>query len=160
LHDIIVAGYNGEVWDFQEKPDIPSPIPFDPAHAYASTGNYVFDADVLVGCLTEVAQHGEADLGRALLPQLVHTRLAFAYDFSSNGMPGTPPNEELYWRNIEIMQAYFDATRDVEGAAPRFRLHNVRWPILAQQGRSVPETQTAWLSRLDMLQPANTLVYH
>ncbi len=47
---IMSTGPAGDLREFREKPEVPSPIPTDPAHAYASMGNYLFDPRVLAGC--------------------------------------------------------------------------------------------------------------
>ncbi len=163
LYDVVVAGYNGEVWNFQERPDIPTPIPFDPARAFASMGNYLVNAGVLVDGMKQVVQGGEADLGRGLVPQLLRTHQVCAYDFACNRVPGAPSDDEPYWRSIGTLQAYLDASQDIEGPAPRLRLHNSHWPILPLHGKTSPNGGTsgsAWLSKIDMLQLEHMLVYH
>lgn len=45
---VIAAGADGRIEAFEEKPANPSPMASDPSSAYASMGNYVFDAGVLV----------------------------------------------------------------------------------------------------------------
>jgi dTDP-glucose pyrophosphorylase len=59
----------GRVREFQEKPANPPPMPSDPTRAYASMGNYLFDAKVLVKALKEANERGEHDFGQNVLPQ-------------------------------------------------------------------------------------------
>ena len=127
---IMAAGPDGELRDFQEKPDRPVPIPTDPACAYASMGNYLFNPRVLLELLDHANRRGETDFGRHILPRLPHSHRVFAYDFAGNKVPGVQPQEERgYWRDIGTLDAYRAAQRDVLGPLPRFNLVNPKWPI-------------------------------
>ena len=128
--DIVEAGYQGEILDFQERPDIPVAIPFNPSRACASMGNYLFNAGVLVEELERAARFGETDFGSHLLPRLIHHYQVHAYDYSGNVVPGVLPHEEpAYWRDIGTLEDYVNAHRDILGSAPLFNLQNPRWPI-------------------------------
>ena len=39
--------------------------------------------------------------------------------------------ETAYWRDVGTLDAYFKATQDVLGAAPRFNLFNPQWPVFS-----------------------------
>jgi len=120
----------GRVREFQEKPAEPHPLPDDPARAYASTGNYVFNVDVLVTAVQEARERGEHDFGRHVLPRIVHTHRLYAYDFATNRVPGVRPYEEPgYWRDVGTLDAYYAASMDTLGLEPEFDLFNPRWPI-------------------------------
>lgn len=128
---VIAAGHNGEIWDFQEKPEAPIAIPSSPERAYASMGNYLFNTDVLVEVLEQGLRRGETDFGSHILPRLIHTHHVHAYDFSSNSVPGIQPHEEqAYWRDVGTLDAYESAHHDTIGSMPRFNLHNPHWPLL------------------------------
>ncbi|MDD2701460.1 MAG: sugar phosphate nucleotidyltransferase [Sideroxydans sp.] len=127
---VIETGYQGEIWDFQEKPDCPASIPSNPDFAYVSMGNYLFETNVLVEALEQAARCGETDFGSHLLPRLIHSHRVHAYDFSSNHVPGALPHEEQsYWRDVGTLDAYMEAHIDVTGENPRFNLHNPHWPL-------------------------------
>jgi glucose-1-phosphate adenylyltransferase len=127
---IMATNAAGELLEFQEKPAHPAPIPTDPAHAYASMGNYLFDPQVLVELLEEANRHGATDFGHHIMPFLPRCRRAWAYDFASNEVPGVRAYEERgYWRDIGTIEAYRAAQRDVLGPLPRFDLVNPDWPI-------------------------------
>jgi glucose-1-phosphate adenylyltransferase len=65
-----------------------------------------------------------------MLPSLMHTHDLYAYDFSSNRVPGTKAYEEpVYWRDVGTIDAYFDAHKDVLGMEPKFDAFNPQWPI-------------------------------
>jgi len=127
---IIAAQADGRVREFQEKPELPVPIPNRPSHAYASMGNYLFDPRVLASLLDEAARRGETDFGSHVLPRATATRRVFAYDFAGNRVPGILPHEEPnYWRDVGTIETYRAAQRDASGPKPKFSLVNERWPI-------------------------------
>jgi len=127
---IIEAGYRGEILDFQEKPETPVAIPFNPSHACASMGNYLFNTGVLVEELERAARFAETDFGAHLLPRLIPNYHVHAYDFSGNIVPGLLPHEEpAYWRDVGTLEDYVHAHRDILGSAPIFDLQNPLWPI-------------------------------
>jgi dTDP-glucose pyrophosphorylase len=66
---VIAADGEGRIEAFQEKPANPSPLPDDPNSAYASMGNYVFSAKVLIEALEAAQQAGETDFGGHVLPR-------------------------------------------------------------------------------------------
>ncbi|MCW5659978.1 MAG: NTP transferase domain-containing protein [Burkholderiaceae bacterium] len=127
---IIAAARDGRVEEFQEKPLRAAPMPADPSRAYASMGNYLFNARVLTTLLEEANQRADTDFGRHILPRLAGRRRVFAYDFASNTIPGLQPYEERgYWRDVGTLAAYQAAQRDVLDPRPRFSLENPEWPI-------------------------------
>ncbi|MGH8769905.1 MAG: glucose-1-phosphate adenylyltransferase [Burkholderiales bacterium] len=129
---IIAANGDGRIRGFLEKPEQPPPMPNDPTRAYASMGNYLFNADVLCETLNEAHDKGERDFGRHVLPRMLNTRRVYAYDFTHNEIPGVKPFEEpAYWRDVGTIDAYFDAHQDVIGLTPRFNVFNPRWPIFS-----------------------------
>ncbi len=135
---VITTGYQGEIRDFQEKPDSPATIPSNPDYSYASMGNYLFETNVLVEALEQAARCGETDFGNHILPRLIHSHRVHAYDFSSNHIPGALPHEEpAYWRDVGTLDAYMDAHLDIAGKTPRFNLRNPHWPI---RSISIPRT--------------------
>jgi glucose-1-phosphate adenylyltransferase len=134
----------GELREFQEKPEQPSPIPTDPSHAYASMGNYLFDPRVLAELLEEATRLGATDFGHHIMPLLPRGHRTWAYDFASNKIPGVHPYEERgYWRDIGTIEAYQAAQRDVLGTLPRFDLVNSEWPIRRASYRLRKTTQHA-----------------
>jgi glucose-1-phosphate adenylyltransferase len=117
---------------FLEKPADPPPLPGQPDRAYASMGNYVFDADVLVEALREDAANADSshDMGGDIIPMLVAARQAEVYNFLDNAVPGADPRDAGYWRDVGTIDSYFDAHMDLCAVQPVFSLYNDRWPIL------------------------------
>jgi glucose-1-phosphate adenylyltransferase len=127
---ILGTAPEGRVADFREKPHDAAPLPNDPARAYASMGNYLFDPDVLEETLHEARRAGDTDFGRDILPRLCKTRRVYAYDFAENRVPGVQESEEpAYWRDVGTLAALAAAQQDAMGSPPRFNLWNRRWPI-------------------------------
>jgi glucose-1-phosphate adenylyltransferase len=128
---VIAADSYGRIDAFQEKPASPTPLADDPASAFASMGNYVFSAQVLLEALQAAQQAGETDFGQHVLPRLLASgHRLFAYDFATNQIPGIKPYEsQVYWRDVGSIDAYFNAHKDVLGAEPVFDAFNPEWPI-------------------------------
>lgn len=127
---VIVADHENRITGFQEKPENPVPMPDDPVRAFVSMGNYIFKKDVLLDALSKAQRNKQHDFGAHVIPDLVDSRMVFAYDFASNDIPGAMPYEEKgYWRDVGIMSAFFDAHMDMLGSEPLFELDNNLWPI-------------------------------
>jgi glucose-1-phosphate adenylyltransferase len=129
---VLGCAASGRITSFLEKPADPPAMPGDPDRAYASMGNYVFDAQVLIDQVIACRERGETDFGRHVLPRMVETHPVYAYDFASNRVPGVRAHEEqAYWRDVGTIDAYYAANMDTLGAEPRLHLFNPRWPILS-----------------------------
>jgi glucose-1-phosphate adenylyltransferase len=127
---VIAVDAESRICDFQEKPDSPVAMPGDPEHAYASMGNYLFSAEVLLDALREAHQRGESDFGKHVLPRLLHSRRMYAYNFAANSVPGAKAYEEVgYWRDLGNIDSYYAAHQDVLGLRPRMDVFNPQWPI-------------------------------
>ena len=119
---------------FLEKPADPPSLPGRPDEAFASMGNYVFSADVLVDALKEDAADDASrhDIGGDIIPMLVGRGQAQVYDFLDNRVPGAEPRDAGYWRDVGTLDSYFEAHMDLCAVHPVFNLYNDRWPILTQ----------------------------
>lgn len=127
---VIAADRDGRVVNFEEKPAQPAPIPADPERAYCSMGNYLFNTDLLIASVLRARDEGRHDFGRHIIPSLTHSHKVFAYDFTTNTVPGIKRYEEqAYWRDVGTIDSYFAANQDVLGLEPRFNLFNPKWPI-------------------------------
>jgi glucose-1-phosphate adenylyltransferase len=127
---VVATSADGRVREFREKPQHAACLPDDPARAYASMGNYIFEPEVLEQSLHEGRRLGDTDFGRDILPRLCSNRRVYAYDFAENRIPGVQEYEEpAYWRDVGTLAALAAAQQDAMGNAPRFNLWNRRWPI-------------------------------
>ncbi|HLX45858.1 MAG TPA: glucose-1-phosphate adenylyltransferase [Bryobacteraceae bacterium] len=115
---------------FEKEPDAPT-MPGDPERVYASMGNYVFSTGLLLRELyADAAKESSShDFGRDILPSLVGRTEMFAYDFQTNRIPGDPPAQEPYWRDVGTIDAYYDANMDLRSVTPALNLYNRQWPL-------------------------------
>ena len=74
-------------------------------------------------------QASSHDFGRDILPGLVGRADMYAYDFQTNRIPGDPPSQEPYWRDVGTIDAYYDANMDLRSATPALNLYNRQWPL-------------------------------
>ena len=128
---VIATEGDGRIVRFEEKPRQPTALPDDPSRAYGSMGNYLFEPHALIELLEENARRGGSDFGFHILPNLPLGLRAFAYDFSSNRIPGLRPWEVRgYWRDVGTLPALRQATSEVSLPRAALELMNPRWPIL------------------------------
>jgi glucose-1-phosphate adenylyltransferase len=94
-------------------------------------GNYVFSTKILLEELSRDAKgEGAHDFGRNILPEMVARGLdVYAYDFTTNEIPGAHPDERGYWRDVGTIQSYWQANMDLVEIVPSFDLYNLRWPM-------------------------------
>jgi glucose-1-phosphate adenylyltransferase len=137
---IQTAGDGRSIEAFLEKPADPPAMPGQPDQAYASMGNYLFTADVLVDALRKDAADAESrhDMGGDIVPMLVGQRAAQVYNFLDNQVPGATERDAGYWRDVGTLDSYFDAHMDLCAVHPVFNLYNSRWPILTQASSDPP----------------------
>ena len=119
--------------EFLEKPADPPGLPDSPDEVFASMGNYVFTAEVLVDALERDAadQSSRHDMGGDIIPMLVDEGRAAVYDFKRNDVPGSTPRDRDYWRDVGTLDSYHEAHLDLVSALPVFNLYNDDWPIFS-----------------------------
>ena len=128
---VIETAPDGSIMGFHEKRSDAPTMPSDPTQVYASMGNYVFSTNLLVRELYADAQNPSSshDFGRDILPSLVGRAPMFAYDFQTNRIPGDPPMQLPYWRDVGTIDAYYDASMDLRAVTPALNLYNRQWPL-------------------------------
>ncbi len=128
---VIEAAADGAVVGFHEKNADAPAMPGDPERVYASMGNYIFSTNLLLRELYADAQDPNSthDFGRDILPSLVGRAGMFAYDFQTNRIPGDPPGQDPYWRDVGTIDAYYDASMDLRAVTPALNLYNRQWPL-------------------------------
>jgi len=126
---VISTDRNSRIIGFHEKPKNPIPMQGSDDRALVSMGNYVFNRSVLMEALL-CSVDNQHDFGKHVIPSFVSSGKMFAYDFSTNAVPGTKRYEERgYWRDVGTIEAYYWAHMDMLGKTPIFDLHNGQWPI-------------------------------
>ena len=129
MEDFVVKG-------FKEKPAF-----LGGKTVYASMGNYVFNADVLIEALEKMSPEITTyDFAKDIIPHLVDIGVKVsAYDFSNNRIPGLKKYEEsFYWRDLGTIKSYWEANIDLLGKRPRLQLDNSDWPIYASNLNTPP----------------------
>jgi glucose-1-phosphate adenylyltransferase len=118
---------------FLEKPREVEGLSDAPHQVFASMGNYIFTASVLVDAVkTDAADNASKhDMGGNIIPMLVDEGGAHVYDFSTNEVPGTTERDHAYWRDVGTLDAYYDSHLDLVSPHPIFNLYNMEWPILS-----------------------------
>ena len=131
---VLAAADGHSIEAFLEKSADPPGRPGRPGEVFASTGNYVFDCDVLVEALRKDAtdESSQHAIGGNIMPMLVREHAAHVYDFRDNEVPGAGTRDLGYWRDVGTLDSYFDAHMDLCAAHPLFNLYNEQWPILTQ----------------------------
>jgi glucose-1-phosphate adenylyltransferase len=128
---VIETNDDGGVIGFHEKKADAPTMPGDPNRVYASMGNYIFSTDVLLRELYADAERESSshDFGRDILPGLIGRADMYAYDFQTNRIPGDPPEQAAYWRDVGTIDAYYEASMDLRSVKPELNLYNRQWPL-------------------------------
>lgn len=113
---------------FVEKPSNPPEIPGRPGFCLASMGNYVFEREALESVLIEDAHDPSSshDFGKDIFPKIHKHYRVYAYDFTSNKIPG---EDRPYWRDVGTIKAYWEAHMDLLRPDCDLNLFNFQWPI-------------------------------
>lgn len=137
---ITPASDGSRVERFLEKPSDPPGLPDDPTKVFASMGNYLFSAKVLVDALHQDAEDDGSvhDMGGSILPMLTGRGVAHVYDFDDNHVPGETRRERGYWRDVGSLDSYYEAHMDLISEQPLFSLYNDRWPMYTHAGHQAP----------------------
>jgi len=116
---------SGKVTELCEKPqDISAIKGYEDkdGNYWASTGNYIFNRDVLLKVLSESE---EEDFGKQVIPRTINEADVYAYPF------------EGYWEDIGTIRSFFDANIDLASPLPKFNLYDEQHPIYTH-ARSLP----------------------
>jgi len=128
---VIEAAEDGHVLAFHEKKADAPTMPGDGDRVYASMGNYIFSTRTLLRLLHEDAAEADSnhDFGRDILPKLAGKAEIYAYDYQTNRIPGEPPDDVPYWRDVGTIDAYYEANMDLRSVSPALNLYNREWPV-------------------------------
>ncbi|MBD3421320.1 MAG: glucose-1-phosphate adenylyltransferase [Chitinivibrionales bacterium] len=137
---IIEIDNNGRMIGFEEKPERPKPVPFNPQLALVSMGNYIFNRQFLVRQLLQDANQIKSshDFGKDVIPHLYNEYPVYVYDFSNNRIPGESPEQSSYWEDVGSLKAYYAASMTLRNVEPKINLYNEAWPIRTAPGQSPP----------------------
>lgn len=128
---VIEAGEDGHIVAFHEKKADAPTMPGDPNRVYASMGNYVFSTRKLIELLKADAENPTShhDFGMDILPRLAGKAPIYAYNFEANHIPGEAEGSVPYWRDVGTIEAYYEASMDLNQIKPDLNLYNREWPV-------------------------------
>lgn len=131
---------DGRIIGWQEKPAQPAEIPGRPGWALASMGNYAFNRDVLIEELATDALNDDSghDFGHDIIRSMFTRRRVFAYDFTTNHIPGQSDRERGYWRDVGDIDSYWESHMDLISVDPVFNLYNQDWPMRTVSYQAAP----------------------
>ena len=140
---IIEVDADNRIVGFEEKPENPRPIPGQPDRCLVSMGNYIFTRETLIEEVRRDAELEESahDFGKSIVTHMVNRathRAVYAYDYSTNVVPGQPDDEQGYWRDVGTIESYWRSSMDLVSVVPSFDLYNRHWPIRTYQGYQPP----------------------
>jgi glucose-1-phosphate adenylyltransferase len=93
-------------------------------------GVYVFGTDFLLRLLSDTAAESAArfDFGRDIIPRLVKTGRVIAHHFERSCVR-THPAATVYWRDLDTLDAYFNANIELTDVVPDLDLYDRTWPL-------------------------------
>ena len=128
---VIEAGDDERILAFHEKRADAPTMPGDPNRVYASMGNYIFSTRTLLDLLKTDAENESSrhDFGMDILPKLAGKGPMYAYNFETNRIPGEAEDSVPYWRDVGTIEAYYEASMDLNQIKPDLNLYNREWPV-------------------------------
>jgi glucose-1-phosphate adenylyltransferase len=105
--------------------------------ALVSMGVYLFSMDLLLDIVKSDAESADSshDFEKDIIPQLLKDKRVFSYRF---GMPEGRVTPDHYWREINTIDAYFNANMDLLETVPPINLYQPDWPIRTYQLQCPP----------------------
>lgn len=128
---VIEAAEDGRILAFHEKKADAPTMPGDPNRVYASMGNYIFSTRTLLELLKADAENpgSHHDFGMDILPKLAGKAPIYAYNFETNRIPSEAEGSVPYWRDVGTIDAYYEASMDLNQIKPDLNLYNREWPV-------------------------------
>jgi len=131
---IVSVNDDYRITGFDEKPAHPTPLPNDPAHAFASMGIYLFRTKAIrEHLMADAKESGAHDFGRNIIPRMIEQHRVYAFKFHDENKKAVQ-----YWRDIGTLDAYWEANMDLVTVDPLFNLYDPNWPIRTYQGQFPP----------------------
>jgi glucose-1-phosphate adenylyltransferase len=132
---VIQIDETGRVISFEEKPEVPKPIPGQSELCLASMGNYVFNTDFLYEQIIGDADNRDSthDFGRDIIPSIIENYRVCSYRFRN---PKTPA--QVYWRDVGTLDAFWEANMELVSITPELDLYDQHWPIMTHQAQLAP----------------------
>jgi len=126
---VIEVDEESRIIGFEEKPENPKPMPWNPNQSLVSMGVYLFNTqDILSELKSYVLRSTAHDFGKNILPHMIATKKLFAYNFKDENK-----KEAKYWRDVGAIDGYWEANMDLASVDPLFNLYDSEWPIRTYQ---------------------------
>lgn len=124
---------------FEEKPEHPTPLPYDSTKTLASMGNYVFDTEFLFEHLKQDSEKSDSDrdFGKDIIPEIMKNHEVYAYAFDETDQ------DEAYWRDVGTLDSYWEANMELVSPVPALNLYDKKWPIWTYQ-EQLPPAKFVW----------------
>lgn len=152
---VIEVDGNWKIKGFEEKPESPKPMPGNKEYCLVSMGKYAFSKDALLEALTKDAKKeftseedviksnpdnfSRYDFGFDIIPAMLREKKeVFAYDFSTNFVPGQQEHEKGYWRDVGSIEEFYKVSMELRSSKPPINLHNDKWEIFTYVETSKP----------------------
>ena len=134
---IVQVDGSSRVMGFQEKPELPIPVPDDPGHCLVSMGIYVFKTRFLVQELRRKATDIEPghDFGTHVFPRIIGQERVYAFNFTGLGTGGS-----AYWR---MWEQSTPITKQTWTSSSAIRL----WMSMRRPGQSIASNPVSLLPK-------------
>ncbi|MDO9289370.1 MAG: glucose-1-phosphate adenylyltransferase [Thermodesulfovibrionales bacterium] len=131
---VIEVDEESRIIGFEEKPENPKPMPWNPNQSLVSMGVYLFNTqDILSELKSDALRSTAHDFGRNIIPHMIATKRLFAYNFKDENK-----KEAKYWRDVGAIDGYWEANMDLASVDPLFNLYDSKWPIRTYQPQYPP----------------------
>ena len=118
---IVVADENGQIKEFEEKPEHPS-------SNLASMGIYIFSWKVLRDALITLKDQPNCDFGKHVIPYChSNNKRLFTYQFGG------------YWKDVGTISSYWEANMELIDIVPEFNLYDENWKVFTNGGHLTPQ---------------------
>jgi len=123
---VVETDREGRILAFYEKPADPKLSPRHPGKVDASMGIYIFNTQFLLPTLISDSEdpNSSHDFGHDILPKIIGKFKVYAYNFYDENK-----KENLYWRDVGTIDAYYEANMDLVSVSPVFNLYDKSWPL-------------------------------
>ena len=125
---VVSVDQQGWITRFDEKPELPQPVPEKGDTSLVSMGVYVFSMDLLISVLESDHRQADSshDFGLDIIPQLIKQKRIFAYRFGGERGRVSP---DRYWRDVGTLDSFYEANMELLNPIPSLDLYQENWPI-------------------------------
>jgi glucose-1-phosphate adenylyltransferase len=132
---VIETDRDWRIIGFEEKPDQPKHSAHRAGYCNASMGIYIFNTHLLIPILLADSEDPKSshDFGKDILPRIISRHRVFAFSFVDENR-----KDNLYWRDVGTLDAYYEANMDLVSVSPIFNLYDKDWPLRTWQQQYPP----------------------